>query len=55
MRIRFALLAIALTFSITAVAFQANFKQYPGEEDNPTAVPSGAFERTEWTVAPGCP
>ncbi len=53
MRFRIALWALGLLcFSLTAVfAFQAQFKEYPGQEDNPTAVPSGAFERTEWTFA----
>jgi hypothetical protein len=53
MRVRIGLPALVLLCcSITAVfAFQAQFKQYPGEEDNPTAVPPDAFERTEWTFA----
>jgi Domain of unknown function (DUF4159) len=39
-------------FGITGLfAFQANFKQYVQEEDNPTAVPPDAFERTEWAFA----
>ena len=33
------------------LAFQARFKEYAGEEDNPTAVPKDAFEQTEWTFA----
>jgi hypothetical protein len=53
MRVRTASPAIALLFcSVTALfAFQAQFRQYPDEEDNPIPVPPGAFERTEWTFA----
>jgi hypothetical protein len=41
-----------LLFGITGLfAFQANFRQYPNEEDNPAPVPSDAFERTEWAYA----
>ena len=32
-------------------AFQAHFREYPGEEDNPAPVPKDAFEHTEWTFA----
>jgi hypothetical protein len=53
MRVRFALLAIVLLlFGLTGLfAFQANFKQYTDEEDNPVPVPPNAFERTEWAFA----
>ena len=39
-------------FSFTALfAFQAQFRQYTDEEDNPVPVPPGAYDRTEWTFA----
>ncbi len=53
MRVLFALPAIfLLLFGLTGLfAFQAQFIQYPGEEDNPAPVPRDAFERTEWAFA----
>jgi hypothetical protein len=45
------LLGLAGSFAIRLLALQANFKQYPGEEDNPAPVPADAFERTEWAFA----
>ena len=53
MRVRIALPAIALLLcSFSALfAFQAQFRQYSDEEDNPIAVPPGADEKTEWTFA----
>jgi hypothetical protein len=53
MRVRFALPAtLIFAFGLTGLfAFQANFVQYPGEEDNPAPVPRDAFERTEWAFA----
>jgi hypothetical protein len=29
-------------------AFQANFRQFPGEEDDGAPIPPDAYERTEW-------
>jgi hypothetical protein len=41
-----------MLFGLTGLfAFQANFRQYPNEEDNPAPVPTDAFERTEWAFA----
>jgi hypothetical protein len=52
MRLRIAILAVLLCCGFSALlAFQAKFKEYPGEEDNPSEVPKDAFERTEWTFA----
>jgi hypothetical protein len=56
MRFRIAIPAVLLFFIMLCgfsalLAFQARFKEYTGEEDNPTAVPKDAFEQTEWTFA----
>ncbi len=53
MRVRFAFPAIVLLgSSLTALfAFQANFRAYTDEEDNPVPVPADAYERTEWAFA----
>ncbi|MDP9055352.1 MAG: DUF4159 domain-containing protein [Acidobacteriota bacterium] len=56
MRFRIATLAVPLCFMTLCgfsalLAFQAGFKEYTGEEDNPAAVPKDAHEATEWTFA----
>jgi hypothetical protein len=53
MRLRFAFFASAILFiGFGALfAYQAQFRQYAGEEDNPIPVPSDAYEKTEWTFA----
>jgi Domain of unknown function (DUF4159) len=52
MRLRIAILAVLICCGFTALfAFQAKFKEYPDEEDNPAAVPRDAYEKTEWTFA----
>jgi hypothetical protein len=56
MRFRIAIPAVLSFFILLCgfsalLAFQARFKEYAGEEDNPTAVPKDAFEQTEWTFA----
>lgn len=52
MRFRIAILAVFFCCGFSALlAFQAKFKEYSGEEDNPMAVPKDAFEKTEWTFA----
>ena len=53
MQVRFAFPAIVLLgSSLTALfAFQANFRAYTDEEDNPVPVPADAYERTEWAFA----
>jgi hypothetical protein len=52
MRFRLAILAVLLCCGFSALlAFQAHFKEYKGEEENPAAVPKDPDERTEWTFA----
>src|ERR1700723_3088114 len=56
MRFRKAIPAVLLFFMMLGglsalLAFQARFKEYRDEEDNPTAVPKDAYEQTEWTFA----
>src|SRR5580698_4957978 len=52
MRFRFAIIAVLIACGFTALyAFQATFKEYPDELDNPAPVPKDAFEKTEWTFA----
>lgn len=52
MRLRRLISGSVVVFSLTALfAFQARFRQYADEEDNPTAVPPDANEKTEWAFA----
>ncbi len=52
MRCHLAIPGTLLLFSLTAVfAYQATFRQFPGEEDDHIAVPPGAYEKTEWAFA----
>lgn len=53
MRLRFAVpAAFILLPCLTALfAYQAQFRQYADEEDNPIPVPSDAYQRTEWAFA----
>jgi hypothetical protein len=49
---RLTLLAcVASAISVTLFAFQANFRQYPGMEDDRAPVPPDAYEKTEWAFA----
>jgi hypothetical protein len=50
MRFRIATIACLLACGMTGLyAFQAKFKEYPNEQDNPAPVPKDAYEQTEWT------
>src|SRR5215471_17119769 len=51
MRLR-SVIPIVVVFSLTvAAAFQAGFRQYPAEEDNPAPLPKDYNERTEWAFS----
>lgn len=52
MRLRRLISGSVVVFSLAALfAFQSRFRQYADEEDNPTAVPPDANEKTEWAFA----
>jgi hypothetical protein len=49
MRLRLVIPVSVVVFSLTVgVAFQAGFRQFPGEEDNPAPLPRDYNEKTEW-------
>jgi hypothetical protein len=52
MRLRTRFFALAgVSLLLTVISAQVSFREYPFEEVNPTAVPPGAFEKTEWAFA----
>src|SRR5438105_2334323 len=42
---------LLLGMCVVLAAFQATFRQFPGEEDNPSPLPADAYEKTEWAFA----
>jgi hypothetical protein len=52
MPLRVPISASVVVFSLTAgAAFQAGFRQYASDEDNPAPLPSDYNEKTEWAFA----
>jgi hypothetical protein len=52
MRLRLVTPVSVVVFSLTvAFAFQAGFRQFPDEEDNPAPLPQDYNEKTEWAFS----